>query len=97
MQQRVPLLFLTGALAFGSLGYFLFGYDDGSTPHTSSLLHPLPTKKVGGGAGKPTGSAAAEVHRITPGGDPLPGMATPPTAPAQIATTPEPANTAPPE
>lgn len=84
MQQRVPLLLVTGALAFGSLGYFLFLWDDGTMPVHNSPLHPIahrprPTGAGANSAAAPNGSAPVSVP------------------PVQIATTPAPAETGPPE
>ncbi len=52
MQQRVPLLLVTGALAFGGIAYFLFLFDDGSMPTKNSPLHPIAHRP------KPTGAGA---------------------------------------
>jgi hypothetical protein len=84
MQQRVPLLLVTGALAFGSLGYFLFLWDDGSMPTKNSPLHPIAHRP------KPTGAGANSAA--------VPSTTAPVSMPPlQIATTPAPATTGPPE
>ncbi|HVY48504.1 MAG TPA: hypothetical protein VHB21_21595 [Minicystis sp.] len=68
MQNRGTMLLVTGALAFGSLGYFLFLYDDGSTPRWTTSLHPLHKAKIGAGAS--SGSPATAPPRIDPGHEP---------------------------
>jgi hypothetical protein len=84
MQQRVPLLIVTGALAFGSIGYFLFIFDDGTMPTHNSPQHPLnlPRRPTGAGANSAASSAG------------LPPSMSPP---VPIATTPAPVDTGPPE
>ncbi|HEY4122133.1 MAG TPA: hypothetical protein VGM56_29905 [Byssovorax sp.] len=39
MDQRRAMLLVSGVLAFGSLGYFLFLYDDGTAPRFTTSHH----------------------------------------------------------
>jgi hypothetical protein len=88
MQQRVPLLFVTGALAFGTLGYFLFLYDDGTMPHANS--HNMPTHRMN--SMRPAGMASAGAGLMAPGSPAAPAApAATGEAPPSVATTPNPA------
>jgi hypothetical protein len=84
MENRPAMLALTGALAFGSLGYFLFVYDDGTvarqvTSRSGTSQRQRPTR---------LGPGAASGHSSLPGPPGMPGAPLSPEGPVRGAQEP---------